>query len=81
MAEPNLRAFTRQRYRGAWGRARDRAVLRRFGAATALFRSSIDEPLVLVMVSALGVAIGLLAAIGPMIPVLRTDAMTVLREP
>jgi hypothetical protein len=46
-----------------------------------LFRSSVDEPLVLVMVSALGVAIGLLAAIGPMITVLRTDAMTVLREP
>jgi hypothetical protein len=45
-----------------------------------LFRSSLDEPLVLLSASALGIAIGLLAAIGPVITVLRTDAMAVLRE-
>ena len=46
-----------------------------------LFRSSLDEPLVLAAVSALGLAIGLLSALGPMITVLRMDAMSVLREP
>jgi putative ABC transport system permease protein len=46
-----------------------------------LFRSSVDEPLVLVLVTVSGLAIGLLAAVGPMMNVLRTDAMSVLREP
>ena len=46
-----------------------------------LFRTSVDEPVVLAMVSALGLVIGLVAAVGPMIAVLRSDAMAVLREP
>jgi ABC-type antimicrobial peptide transport system permease subunit len=45
-----------------------------------LFRTSIDEPPVLAIVVALGVAIGVVAAVGPVLTVLRTDAMSVLRE-
>jgi putative ABC transport system permease protein len=46
-----------------------------------LFRSSVVEPAVLGAAAALGVAIGLVAAVGPVLTVLRTDAMGVLREP
>jgi predicted permease len=45
-----------------------------------LFRTSVDEPGVLAVVAVLGLSVGLLAAIGPVIAVLRTDAMAVLRD-
>lgn len=46
-----------------------------------LFHTSVSEPMTLTLVVVLGLAVGLAAAVGPVLAVLRTDAMSVLREP
>jgi ABC-type lipoprotein release transport system permease subunit len=79
VAEPILRSSLGS---AAAGLAAGLAIVLVFADAveSMLFRSSVVEPGVLGLAAALGLAIGLVAAVGPVLTVLRTDAMDVLRE-